>query len=67
MYLQVLKQEKKFGFRFRRLNDTEKGITNASSEKKLTTKLCLVYFHFKQWRNSYACWINNKKVNKKQK
>ena len=41
MYLEVLKQEIKFGLRFWRLKDSEKGATQAFSCYKLTSKLCL--------------------------
>ena len=39
----MLKQEERFGLRFWRLNDEEKGMTNAFSNYKLTSKLYLVY------------------------
>ena len=42
MYLEVFKQEERFGLRFWRLNDREKGMTNIFSCFKLTSKLYLV-------------------------
>ena len=51
MYLDLLKQEGKFGLLSLKLNDKEKGMTNALSSKKLTSKLCLVYFEVKQQQN----------------
>ena len=47
MYLEVLNQEERFGLCFCRLNDRDKGTTNAFSSHKLTTKLCLVYLEVK--------------------
>ena len=55
MYLEVLKQEKKFAWHFLRLNDKKKCMTNAFRGKKLTTKLCVVYIQVKlqQSRSAY--------------
>ena len=44
MYLDLQKQEERFGLRFWRPNDNEKCITNAFNDKKLTNKLCVDYF-----------------------
>ena len=43
MYLEVLKKKERFDLRFSRLNNREKGMTNAFSRYKLTSKLSLVY------------------------
>ena len=42
MYLEVLKQEERFGLRVWRLSDREKGMTNVFSCYKLTGKLYIV-------------------------
>ena len=47
MYFEVLKQKEKFGLHFWRLNKKEKGMANAFSRQKLTSKLCLVYLKVK--------------------
>ena len=47
MYLEVLKQEERFGVYFWRLNDREKGTANAFSSNKLKSRLCLVYLEVK--------------------
>ena len=51
---EVLKQEERFGLHFWSLNDKEKGMTNAFSSKKLTSKLCLVYLEIKLQQNKCA-------------
>ena len=43
MYLEVLKQEERFGLQFQRLNDKKKGMTQAFSSYKLTSEMCMVY------------------------
>ena len=43
MYVELLKQEKRFGLRFLGLNNKEKGATNVLSSYKLRNKLSLVY------------------------
>ena len=55
MYLEVLKQEEKFGLRFWKLNQRQKGTTNAFRVKKLTNKLCLLYLEVKLQGNRCAC------------
>ena len=47
MYLDLLKQPEMFGLSVCRLNDREKGMTNFFTNKKLTSKLCLVYLEVK--------------------
>ena len=42
MYLKVLQQEERFGLRFLRLNERQKGMTNAFSSYKLTRNLWVV-------------------------
>ena len=44
MYLEVQNQKWKIGLNFWRLNDGEKGMSNAFNGKKLRSKLCVVYF-----------------------
>ena len=51
MYLNLLKQEGKFGLLFWGLNNKEKSMANALSVKKLKSKLCLVYFEVKLQQN----------------
>ena len=55
MYLEVLKQEQRFGLRFWKLNDKEKGMTKIFRGKKLTSKLCLVHLQVKLQQNRCAC------------
>ena len=51
MYLDLLKQPEMFGLSVWRLNDREKGMTNFFTNKKLTSKLCLVYLEVKLQQN----------------
>ena len=68
MCLEVLKKKKeKFGLRFLRLKEREKGITNVFMEKKLTRKLYLVHLEVKIQVITCASCINNENANKKQK
>ena len=67
MHLEVLKEEEMFGLPFLGLNDKEKGLTNAFTCKKLTSKLYLVYLDVKLQENTCAHCINNKTVKKHQK
>ena len=55
--LDVLKQEKNFCLRFRRLNDKKKGLPNAFSAKNLTSNHCLVNLEVKLQENKCACCI----------
>ena len=55
--LKVLKQEEMFGFRFWRLKDRKKGMPNAISGKKLTSKMYLVYLHVKLTQYDCAYFI----------
>ena len=57
IYSDLLKQEEGFGLPVWRLNDREKGITNAFSGKKLTRKLYAVYFEIKVQQNRCDCCI----------
>ena len=63
----MLKEKKRIGFRFGRLNNMEKGMTNAFSRKNLTSKLCVVYLQVKLQENRCTCWLSNKNANKQQK
>ena len=47
MYNDLLKQKERFGLPFSRLQNKEKGMANALSGYKLTSKLCLVYLEVK--------------------
>ena len=55
MYFDVVKQKEKVDLGFWRLNDRQKGMTNAFSGKNQIVKLCLVYLHFKQQQSTCAC------------
>ena len=47
MYLEVLKEEERFGLFLLMLNDRQKSMTNAFCSYKLTKKLCVVYLEIK--------------------
>ena len=57
MYLEVFNQDERFGLRFLRLNDKEKGMTIAFCGTKLATKLCLVYLEVELQENRCACCL----------
>ena len=62
MYLEVLKQERKFGWPFWRLNDRKKGTTKDFSSYKLTSKLCLMYLEVKLQQDSIKNVFRGKKT-----
>ena len=53
MYLEILKQEKRFGLCLWTLNEWRKGTTNDFSSYKLTSKMSLVYLEVKL--QQYSC------------
>ena len=57
MYLQVLEKDERFHLRFWRLNHRDKGMNNAFSSYKLTSKLCLLYFEVKLQQKRCDCCI----------
>ena len=54
MYLEVFKHEDRFGLRFQRLNGKNKGITQAFSSYKLTTKTYMMYLKVKLQQDRYC-------------
>ena len=57
MYLEVLQQEEMFNLRFWRIKQLHKGMNNAFSSYKLTSKICLLYLEVKLQQNRRGCCI----------
>ena len=66
-YLDLLKQEERFGLHFWRLNDVQKCKINVFSGKKQTSKLRLAYFEVKLQQIGASPAFSNKTGNKQQK
>ena len=59
MYFRAVGASEKVWCKFWNLNDQEKGMANAFSEKRLINQLCVVDLEIKLERNRCACSINN--------